>query len=106
MKTTVIMISVKTPPPRGVEGAAMKHDSAYQTLKNAKGQLDASLKMLEDNRYCVDISNQLMATIALIKRANKQILSEHLNHCVIESIENRDAEAKIKEIEQLIERMM
>jgi DNA-binding FrmR family transcriptional regulator len=84
----------------------MKHDTAYKTLKNAKGQLEASLKMLEENRYCVDISNQLMATIALIKRANKQILSEHLNHCVIESIENNDAETKIKEIEQLIERMM
>ncbi len=84
----------------------MKHETAYQTLKNAKGQLEASLKMLEDHRYCVDISNQLMATIALIKRANKQILSEHLNHCVIESIENKDAEAKIKEIEQLIDRMM
>ncbi|MDX9807235.1 MAG: metal-sensing transcriptional repressor [Acholeplasma sp.] len=84
----------------------MKHQTAHQTLKNAKGQLEAALKMLDEERYCVDISNQLMATIALIKRANKQILSEHLNHCVIESIHNQDAEAKIKEIEQLIERMM
>lgn len=84
----------------------MKHKQAYQTLKNAKGQLESALKMLDDQRYCMDISNQLMATIALIKRANKQILSEHLNHCVIESIQNEDAETKIKEIEQLIERMM
>ncbi|MCU0105065.1 metal-sensing transcriptional repressor [Acholeplasma vituli] len=84
----------------------MKHGSTYQTLKNAKGQLEASLKMLEDGRYCMDISNQLMATISLIKRANKQILSEHLNHCVVESIQSNDAEAKIKEIESLIERMM
>jgi DNA-binding FrmR family transcriptional regulator len=84
----------------------MKHQTANQTLKNAKGQLEAALKMLDEERYCVDVSNQLMATIALIKRANKQILSEHLNHCVMESIHNQDAEAKIKEIEQLIERMM
>lgn len=84
----------------------MKHEQAYRTLKNAKGQLESALKMLDDQRYCMDISNQLMATIALIKRANKQILSEHLNHCVIESIQNQDAETKIKEIEQLIERMM
>lgn len=84
----------------------MKHEQAYQTLKNAKGQIESALKMLDGQRYCMDISNQLMATIALIKRANKQILSEHLNHCVIESIQNQDAEAKIKEIEQLIERMM
>lgn len=84
----------------------MKHEKAYRTLKNAKGQLESALKMLDDQRYCMDISNQLMATIALIKRANKQILSEHLNHCVIESIQNQDAETKIKEIEQLIERMM
>lgn len=84
----------------------MKHNTAHKTLKNAKGQLEASLKMLEEGRYCMDISNQLMATISLIKRANKQILSEHLNHCVVESIQNSDAEAKIKEIEHLIERMM
>ena len=36
-------------------------------IKIARGQLDGILQMIEDNRYCVDISNQLLATLALLK---------------------------------------
>ena len=51
-------------------------------LKTARGQLDGILKMVEENRYCIDISQQLMATEAILNRANKEILAAHLKHCV------------------------
>ena len=41
-------------------------------LKTARGQMDGILKMVEEDRYCVDISNQLLATIAILKKANKE----------------------------------
>lgn len=47
-------------------------------IKIARGQLDGILQMIEDNRYCVDISNQLLATLALLKSANQQILQSHV----------------------------
>ncbi|MFQ9889612.1 MAG: metal-sensing transcriptional repressor [Streptococcus sp.] len=50
--------------------------------------------MIEEDRYCVDISNQLQATQALLKSANQQILQAHIRNCVREAlqtdVENRN----------------
>lgn len=47
-------------------------DSVRRKLKIARGQLDGILQMIDDDRYCVDISNQLLATQSLLKSANQQ----------------------------------
>ena len=54
------------------------HDQVTRLLKTARGQIDGIIKMVEDNRYCMDISNQLLATQAILKKANRQILQAHL----------------------------
>ena len=51
-------------------------------LKTARGQLDGILRMVEEDRYCLDISQQLMATEAILNKANKEILTAHLKSCV------------------------
>ena len=51
-------------------------------LKTARGQIDGILKMVEEDRYCMDISHQLMATEAILNKANKEILTAHLKSCV------------------------
>ena len=48
-----------------------KKGNVTHKLKIAKGQLDGILQMIEEDRYCVDISNQLLATQALLKRDRK-----------------------------------
>ena len=40
-------------------------------LKTARGQIDGILKMVEDDRYCIDISNQVMATEAILRKTNR-----------------------------------
>ena len=57
---------------------------AVQALKTARGQIDGIIKMIEDGRYCIDISNQILASSAMLKRANLLILKQHMNHCVLE----------------------
>lgn len=54
----------------------MKADKEKVTrlLKTARGQLDGILKMVEDDRYCIDISNQIMATQAILKNVNREVL--------------------------------
>ena len=47
---------------------------ALQALKTARGQIDGIIKMIEDGRYCIDISNQILASSAMLKRANLLIL--------------------------------
>ena len=51
-------------------------------LKTARGQMDGILKMMEEDRYCIDISQQLMATEAILNKVNKEILTAHLKNCV------------------------
>ena len=66
-------------------------------LKTARGQLDGILKMVEEDRYCIDISHQVMATEAILNRLNKEILSAHLKHCVNQAETPQAREEKIDE---------
>lgn len=74
-------------------------------LKTARGQLDGILKMVEEDRYCVDISHQLMATTAILNKVNKEILKGHLQCCVKEAIELGEGDEKMKEVFDLIDKM-
>jgi len=79
---------------------------ALQSLKTAKGQVEGIIKMIEDERYCVDISNQIMAAQSLLKKANLIILKNHLHHCVKDACNTEDAEVKIEEIINILEKVM
>jgi DNA-binding FrmR family transcriptional regulator len=74
-------------------------------LKTARGQLDGILKMIEDDRYCIDISNQLMATMAILRNVNREVLNAHLGNCVQEAFEKGDAQQKIQEIMQVMDKL-
>lgn len=75
-------------------------------LKTAKGQIEGIMKMIEEDRYCIDISNQISASTALLKKANLHILSGHLQTCVKDAIASQDADNKIKEIEDVLTILM
>lgn len=79
---------------------------ALQNLKTARGQIDGIIRMIEEGRYCIDISNQISASTALLKKANKHILSGHLHSCVLTAIEEQDAEEKVREIEDVISALL
>ena len=74
-------------------------------LKTARGQIDGILKMIEEDRYCVDISNQLMATQAILKRANQEIIRAHMKCCVKDAMEQGNAEEKIEELIGLMDKI-
>lgn len=83
-------------------------DKTLRKLKTVKGQVDGLIKMVENDRYCIDVSNQLMASISILKNINNDVLSSHLEHCVYSAIENgssKDGIEKIEEIEQIIKKL-
>ncbi|BBJ28466.1 metal-sensing transcriptional repressor [Athalassotoga saccharophila] len=80
----------------------LKHEEALNLLKTARGHLDAVIKMIEDERYCVDISTQLLAIIALLKKANTSVINKHIETCVKDAINNGDVDEKLKELETLM----
>lgn len=75
------------------------HTKVSNLLKTARGQIDGILNMIEDDRYCMEISNQLMAVVAVLNKANKEVLSAHLKSCV----KNAESEQELyKKIDELI----
>lgn len=76
-----------------------------RAIKIARGQLDGVLRMIEEDRYCVDISNQLLATQSLLKSANQQIMRAHIEGCVREALQTDHIDPKLEEAFQLLERM-
>ncbi len=76
---------------------------AIKYLKTAKGQIEGILKMIDDDRYCIDIATQISASSALLKKANVEILQGHLNSCLIRAIENNeDLDEKMLEIHNVL----
>ena len=71
-------------------------------LNTAKGQINGILKMIEEDQYCIDISNQIMAVEGVLKKANQEVIKAHLEHCVKDAVENGDVKEKINEIETTI----
>lgn len=47
-------------------------------LNTAKGQIIGIIKMIDDDKYCIDISNQLLAVEAIIKKANQEVIEHTL----------------------------
>ena len=76
-----------------------------QFLSTARGQIDGILKMLEENRYCIDVSNQIMACQAILSKVNKMVLNNHLQSCVLNA-QGDDAKAKMEEISALLDKLL
>ena len=79
---------------------------AINLLKTSKGQIDGILKMLEEDRYCVDISKQVLAVLALLKKANLNILDQHIKSCVKDAILEGEGKGdeKIDEIMNILDK--
>ena len=72
---------------------------------SVRRKLKIALQMIDDDRYCVDISNQLLATQSLLKSANQQIMRAHIEGCVREALQTDHIDPKLEEAFQLLERM-
>ena len=75
-------------------------------LKTAQGQLEGILRMVEEDRYCLDISSQIMAADAILRRANREILTAHLKHCVEHAGSDTERAEKIGELVKALEKIL
>lgn len=87
----------------------MDHGSAESKkalgfLKTVRGQIDGIVKMVEEDRYCIDVSKQILASIALLKKTNLVILKQHMNTCVKDAMQTGNGAAKIDEITLILEK--
>lgn len=75
-------------------------------LKTSRGQIEGIIKMLEEDRYCVEISKQILSVQALLKKANLKIIDQHIKHCVKQAFTEGEVagNAKVDEIIELIDK--
>lgn len=79
---------------------------ALELLKTARGQISGIINMIEDDRYCVDISKQLLSVQALVKKSNLSVLKGHINSCVKNAFLIGDPDEKIDEVIGLLDKYM
>jgi len=73
-------------------------------LKTSKGQIEGIIRMMEEERYCVDVSKQILSVQALLKKANLKIIDQHIKHCVKQAFEEGHGDEKVDEIIELIDK--
>ncbi len=80
----------------------MKNQKVLIWLKKAKTSLEKIIQMVEDDKYCIDIIQQNLAVIWLLKSANMNLLEWHLNCCVKNAINSKNEEQINDKIQELV----
>src|SRR4028118_1477704 len=72
-------------------------------LKRLEGQVRGIARMVEEERYCIDILTQTQAARAALSRVESELLRDHLNHCIVAAIEGGDPEEQRRKAGELIQ---
>ncbi len=87
-----------------MDHCSAESQKALALLKNARGQAEAAIRMIEEDRYCIDVSKQILATAAMLKKANLLVLRQHIDTCVKDAIEKGQGKEKVEEIAMVLDR--
>ena len=72
-------------------------------LKRIEGQVRGLLRMVEQDRYCVDVLTQVSAVRAALHKVEEQILRDHVSHCVAGAFVSGDPAEQRNKVEELVE---
>jgi DNA-binding FrmR family transcriptional regulator len=81
--------------------------SVVKRLQRIEGQVRGIARMVEDDRYCIDVITQISAVRAALRRAEEEVLKDHVAHCVehaIASGDKREQRKKVAELMDVLER--
>jgi DNA-binding FrmR family transcriptional regulator len=74
-----------------------------QRLPRIEGQVRGLVRMVEDERYCVEILTQLRAARAALKRVEDAVLREHVDHCVAQALRSGSPSERRSKVDELVE---
>lgn len=83
------------------------HREEIKRLRRIEGQVRGIQRMIEQERYCIDVLTQIRSIQRALQRVNDGILERHMRHCVVEAVESGDVgvqDARIREILKVLER--
>jgi len=83
------------------------HDATKQAvalrLKRIEGQVRGVLRMVEQDRYCVDVLTQIDAVRAALHKVEEQVLRDHVSHCVADAFASGDPIEQQHKVEELVD---
>jgi CsoR family transcriptional regulator, copper-sensing transcriptional repressor len=77
-------------------------DSCKKRLGRIEGQVRGLAKMVDEDRYCIDIVTQISAVRAALRRVEEEILKDHVAHCVEHAIASGDKSDQRRKIAELM----
>ena len=85
----------------------MKHgcdkDALIKRLHRIEGQVRGVERMVEDDRYCIDILTQIAAVNTALENLAFKVLDGHVNHCVADALSSGDPKAALKKSQELLD---
>jgi len=89
-----------------MRGYAKDKKGLQSRLRRIEGQVRGIEKMVDEDRYCIDVLTQVNAARAALESVALQLLADHTEHCVSEAIRKGDGEVKIRELTMAVERLV
>ena len=77
--------------------------STLRRLSRLEGQVRGLARMVESDRYCIDIVTQISAVRAALRRVEEEILEDHVGHCVEHAIASGNKREQRRKVSELIE---
>jgi DNA-binding FrmR family transcriptional regulator len=75
-------------------------------LSRIEGQVRGLRKMVDEDRYCIDVLTQVSAVQSALESVALLLLRDHTEHCVAEAIRSRDGGEKVRELSEAVERLV
>jgi CsoR family transcriptional regulator, copper-sensing transcriptional repressor len=79
-----------------------RHTGQLHRLRRIEGQVRGLVRMVEQERYCVDILTQVRAARAALKRVEESVLRDHVEHCVAQAIRSGDHSEQQTKVDELV----
>jgi DNA-binding FrmR family transcriptional regulator len=89
-------------------GYTSRKDDYLKRLRRIEGQVRGLQRMIEDDKYCIDVLTQISATNRALQSVALQLLEEHMGTCVVDAAarDGSEAEVKVKEASDAIARLV
>ena len=84
-------------------GYAADKDALVRRLHRIEGQVRGIERMVEDDRYCIDVLTQIAAVKTALERVAMKILDDHVNHCVADAMASGERDAAAEKSQELID---
>ena len=78
-------------------------DACLKRLSRIEGQVRGLARMVEEDRYCIDVMTQIAAVRAALRRVEDEVLREHISHCVEHAIVSGNATEQRKKVSELMD---